>query len=92
MSFDQALSIVIRCIKAVLGRGLPGVDSSLQLQALGLHTVDQINLVIDRIAHDPGLGVRSMGYRVDANFVRDVEPSWTVRDLALRVLKLSVPE
>lgn len=78
LSLDQALSIVLRCLKAVLGRGQPNPSLSTRLDELGFTSLTQTNLLRELIVRDKTVGVPSYAHTIDKTVVADLNPSWTV--------------
>jgi hypothetical protein len=76
LSRSQAFQIVLRCIKAIAGRGEP--DPHHTLEESGISTDHQLRLLKDEIVGElakEGLEFKKMG-------IDDINPSSTIEDVA----------
>lgn len=77
-SKSQAYQIVLRCIKAIAGRGEPDPDPHHTLEESGISTRQQIRLLKNEIVAE----LAKEGFEFKKMSIEDINPASTIEDVA----------
>lgn len=77
ISATKAYELVLRCIKAIAGKGVPPLGADSRIEQLGIGTGDDVKRLRDLVVSEVG----NEGYEFMKMSLESIRPSSTIEDL-----------